>query len=651
MRGGHFKKRAVAGHYRPAEDNRPSTAPFDSGNPPPRAETVRPSPRASRKATRLPPTVADADARATIAADPALDAPRRRLFARKVRGRLDQFLVPVKVCCTIFNVASYPRDGHLTSRTRAGLVAALAGITLACLAAGPAAADTATAHPRTHARSAPSLIGSKVVRAAVRTEDLGAAIPRTGLTEITPAETRLFQDLRKLLTDRTLRYGTTAVYITDATTGEPIYAVHEDDGLNPASNVKLISTAASLDVLGPDWRYRTRVFGPTPDRDGVAHGDLYVYGSYDPTLAVTHLDGLAAALAESGIHRVDGDVLIGGNADRDGVAHSTLKIRVDGAAPGEPPAVTIEPDLGMTDVVVDAVTHKKGRSRLHVKIENITDPLGHERAVIRVSGYIRAKRHRMYWRRVGNRALFTAYALRAALTRAGIEVTGNPRQLEFADYVRAAGDSYLPVELATHSSNTLAAIVRRTNKKSINRLADRVVMTAGAGAYGGEPSMEKGVRLMRAWLQQRADIAPDQVRLDSGSGLSYQTRISARQVVRVLREATGLRGASETDDTSANFDPVTSAYRASLSIAGTDGTLRHRFRGTPIRGHMIGKTGTLTRIIALSGLLTGADGHTLAFSLVTNNHRNGARHRVRKDHERIVEALYRYLRTRAAEPE
>ncbi len=530
-------------------------------------------------------------------------------------------------------------------------MAALAGFALLGTSVGPAAADTKTSTARARPRAAldHSLVGSKVVRAAVRSEDLAPAIPRTGLAVVSPAETQLFRDLRKLLTDRTLRYGTTAVYITDARTGQPIYAVHEDDGLNPASNLKLISSAASLDVLGPDWRYRTRVFGPTPDRDGVAHGDLYVYGSYDPTLGVSHLDALASALAESGIHRVDGDILIGANADRDGVAYSTLKIRIEGAAAGEPPSVTIEPDVGMADVVVDAVTHKKGRSRLQVKLEQTTDPLGHERVQVHVSGYIHAKRHRTYWRRVGNRALFTAYALRAALVRAGIEVTGTPQQREFADYVRDAGDSYLPVELAAHSSKTLAAIVRRTNKKSINRLADRVVMTAGAAAYGGEPSMEKGVRLMRAWLAQRADIPADQVRLDSGSGLSYQTRISARQVVRVLREATGLRGAAETDDNAAPDDPVADAYRASLAIAGTDGTLRHRFRGTPIRGHMIGKTGTLTRIIALSGLLTGADGRTLAFSLLTNNHRKGARHRVRKDHERIVEALYRYLRARAAQ--
>jgi D-alanyl-D-alanine carboxypeptidase/D-alanyl-D-alanine-endopeptidase (penicillin-binding protein 4) len=154
--------------------------------------------------------------------------------------------------------------------------------------------------------------------------------------------------------------------------------------------------------------------------------------------------------------------------------------------------------------------------------------------------------------------------------------------------------------------------------------------------------MAKGVRLMRHWLASRAQIDPDSVVLDTGSGLSYKTEFSAHAVVDVMRQAAGFR------DVEAGAEPnaTEKAWRASLAVAGRDGTLRRRFRSTPIRGHMLGKTGTLTRIIALSGIIDGADGTPLAFSIVTNDHRSGYRYEVRKQHEALVKAMYDYARAR-----
>lgn len=524
------------------------------------------------------------------------------------------------------------------------LLIGLAALVLVCALSAPSAADTAKS-----AKSQRSAVSSRtstlptrnVVKAAARTAEIATNVPRTALAEVTAVEERLFADLHRLATGRALRRGTTAIYITDARTGEEIYALHEDAPLNPASNVKLIATAATMDVLGPDWRYRTRLYGPTPDPDGVANGDVYLRGSFDPTLGVSHLERLAERLIERGIHRIDGDVLIG-DPDRDAVATAKLQIKLAAGAIGAPPEVVIEPATDLVELVVDAKTYKSGRTAIKVTTSTVTDELGHEKVRVHVTGRMRRGAKRTYWRVVRNRSLFTAHAMRSALQAAGIEVTGTARNVDFSEYVRMAGPSYLPVQLATHRSATMAAIIARVNKRSINRLADRVLMSAGAAAFGGDPTMAKGVRLMQHWLASRADIDPAQVVLDTGSGLSYNTKLSAKIVVDVLRQAAGLR------DVEAGAEPSATerAWRASLAVAGRDGTLRRRFKKTELRGHLFGKTGTLTRIIALSGIIAAGDGTPLAFAIVTNDHRPGYRYEVRKQHEALVQAMYKYARAR-----
>src|SRR5690606_5649757 len=89
------------------------------------------------------------------------------------------------------------------------------------------------------------------------------------------AEALLREELEAVWSGRTLRRGVTAVYVVDARTGEKLYAVHADDKLNPASNVKLFTAATVLDQLGPDWRYITRLLGAAPDPSGTADGSLY----------------------------------------------------------------------------------------------------------------------------------------------------------------------------------------------------------------------------------------------------------------------------------------------------------------------------------------------------------------------------------------
>jgi D-alanyl-D-alanine carboxypeptidase/D-alanyl-D-alanine-endopeptidase (penicillin-binding protein 4) len=514
------------------------------------------------------------------------------------------------------------------------LAAAALLLLLAVPAPRPAAAAPAGAKAKSRAaKSAPTraIRGPKAVAASAKSF-------RTAIVHPSLRDTTFFASLDRLRATRPLKRGTTAIYVVDARTGEEIYAVHEDEPMNPASNVKLISTAAVMHYLGPDWRFDTRLFGPTPDARGVLLGDVYLRGSWDPTLTVSHLDDFGAQLVERGISRIEGDVLVGPRARRDSVFAAKYQVVVmPGAKVGDPAIVKVDAPPTLIDLVNTAVT---GRGKLTpiVKVTEVADAAGQVRIQVAVSGKVAIGRPRTT-KHTPNLPAFTGHGLRAALERAGITITGQVRTAEFADYVQATASRFLPVELAVHRSIDLAAMISMINKRSINGMADRLTRLAGALAYGGEPSMDKGVRLMKRWLADTTGITEDQVVLDTGSGLSYKTQLSARQVVRVLRE-----GAGYCDSTASHHhDPqVDKLFRRSLSVAGIDGTLRGRYGKSLVRGKLVGKTGTLTGIISLAGFI-GANGRELAFAIITNGHVPAQRPGVRDEQRLMVETMYRYL--------
>lgn len=590
---------------------------------------------------------------------------------------------------------------------------------------GASAAPTA---PVTSGKARPAIPPARKARPSTRRASRPALRDRrlSALTrqrdEITP-EDQLRQSLDTIWSGPHLRRGTTAVYVVDTRTGRALYAANEDESLNPASNVKLISTAAALDVLGPDHRYHTRVLGPEPDSDGVVAGHLYMLGEYNPSLHVAHVRALAQTLAERGITEVQGDIHVGLHPWRESVARPRLTIRVQGTSPDQPPAVTIEPASGFVAPNITAVTDKRARrrTRIAVDLQRLEDDVAGDSYQLDVSGTISPGRQRTFGRWLSRGPQLTGHILRQGLIDAGIPVSGTVRRSSLAEYIASACNG-LPIELARHESPPLSEIVAAVNKYSINRLADRVVMTAAAQHYGGEPSMKNAVRLMEEWLRDRANVNPNHVYLDTGSGLSYNTQLTARQIVKVLRAASGLQreagqtapappgnpleqvtagatapegavasnarraapgvapgaapestpdvvpgaapasvpglggGAPLAVDDSAEADTpdeilarraIQAAFRDSLSVGGMDGTLRRRFRRGPIRGKVVGKTGTLTQVIALSGIVAIGDGPTVAFAIVSNGHDRRKRNRVRREHESIVNALYAYLQARA----
>lgn len=433
-----------------------------------------------------------------------------------------------------------------------------------------------------------------------------------------------------------LRYGVTGLFVADARTGEALFSVNADDALNPASNVKMISTATALELLGPDFRYPTRLLGATPDA-GVVHGDVYLLGSYDPTLTVGDLDALAASAAARGITRIDGDIVVGADPTRDGVYRAVIPLDVRAGDPGGVAIASAPAGMDLLSITTIARTAKTAtRPRLSSQVATTTDATGHLRLAVTIGGTIGKGGAIRYSVVTRERTATAAYTLRAALRAHGVAIGGETRTAELPEFVAASvSASGLPIELARHESARLADIIIRVNKWSINWLADRVIMTAAALVKREPPSMDLALSAMYDWLIRHPGIARSEVVVDTGSGLSYHTRITPHELVSIVRSAAGF---------AAGGDPALSrAWLDSLSIGGTDGTLSSRFRAPDMRGRIRGKTGTLSTVIALSGVLEVDPQRPLAFSLVTNGDSPLSPRQVRRAHEQVVGLLCRYL--------
>ncbi|MEO7733892.1 MAG: D-alanyl-D-alanine carboxypeptidase/D-alanyl-D-alanine-endopeptidase, partial [Kofleriaceae bacterium] len=391
--------------------------------------------------------------------------------------------------------------------------------------------------------------------------------------------------------------------------------------------------------LGPDYRYPTRLLGQVPDA-GVVRGDVYLLGSYDPTLSTADLDEIATAVAARGVTRIDGSIVVGADPTRDGLYRAIVPIDVRAGEPGAPAIASAPAGMDLVSLTVTAKTARTAaRPRLTYQVETTRDGAGHPRMRVTIGGTIGKGGDAKYALATRERTAAAAYTLRAALRAHGVALDGDFKTAELGDFVGDASvAAAIPIELGRHDSPRLAEIIAQVNKWSINWLADRVIVTAAALARRQPPSMELALGAMYDWLNRHPRIAKENLVVDTGSGLSYHTRITAHELVSIVRSAAGFASGADAGDAA-----LARAWLDSLSIAGTDGTLSHRFRGGDVRGRIRGKTGTLSTAIALSGVLDIDPQRPLAFSLVTNGDTPLSKGYVRRAHEQVVALLCRYL--------
>jgi D-alanyl-D-alanine carboxypeptidase/D-alanyl-D-alanine-endopeptidase (penicillin-binding protein 4) len=410
------------------------------------------------------------------------------------------------------------------------------------------------------------------------------------------------------------RVGVLALSLDD---GRTVFAKDPDALFNPASNVKLFTSAAALARLGPDYRFETEFLVDAASRGRGSVRALYVRGKGDPTLVTERLWAIAGDLAHLGIRRVgdlvlddgwfDGERLGPGFDQEDGdrsylaptgalsLNFNSVAIHVaPGARRGDRGRVELEPASSYFEVENRVVTAGPRATRQLVA----SSQPGNGRQRIVVSGRVpQGGRPQVFWRKIDDPPAYLGHTLRRLLELRGVVVTGRIRAGEVPPDARLAHVS---------ESEPLGDVVRKLNKTSNNFVAEQILKTLGAEARGAPGSWAKGIDATEEFLAQ-IGIPRGSYVMRNGSGLNDANRFSARQTVTLLR---AMRGRST----------VWPEFLTSLPVAGRDGTIRWRMEGTEAVGRVRAKTGTLGNVASLSGYVETAAGEPIAFAILVNDY-------------------------------
>jgi D-alanyl-D-alanine carboxypeptidase/D-alanyl-D-alanine-endopeptidase (penicillin-binding protein 4) len=402
---------------------------------------------------------------------------------------------------------------------------------------------------------------------------------------------------------------------------ERLFALNDGMLLVPASVAKLVSVATAADAVGWEYRYTTTLRATGPIVDGVLRGDLLVVGSGDPSIGGRAGDDLSTwveALRAAGIRRIEGRIIGDDDAFEEprpqlawawddlgyttGALFGALNLAENrttvtitaGSAPGAPATITVDPRLGFRVVTNRVTTGEAGSPQLVWPEQRPGDPS------LTVAGSIPAAAPPSVMSiAVGNPTLWFASALKGRLVRDGIEIGGDAVDVD--DVVPAPARDTATV-VHTHRSRTLAEIAQPLLKDSINLYAEALMrLNAAPGAFPTNDAALEGLRRrLDAW-----GIAAASYQLVDGSGLSRRDAMSADAVLSLLERMADPSGQS--------------AFVAGLPIAGVDGSLSTRMKGTPAENNVRAKTGTMSNIRTLAGYVTTRDGERLAFVVLINN--------------------------------
>ena len=373
---------------------------------------------------------------------------------------------------------------------------------------------------------------------------------------------------------------------------KPLISLNARQAMNPASTMKLLTTYAGLDLLGPAYTWKTEAWLDGELKDGVLHGDLVLKGYGDPKFTIEQFWLWLAELRARGLREIRGNLVLDrsffdlpphdpADFDSDPVRaynvgpnalllnFNTLRLRY--LPDGDKLNVITEPPLD--GIRLDNRLIPEPASGCDDWDDRVAVQPGGD-SVILQCGYPGECGEREHNLNLMPHMRYVEAVFRALWKELGGTLQGELRE------GAAGNDAKL---FSTHHSDPLSAIIRDINKFSNNVMARQLFLTLGAAE---QASIERSVQAVQNWLhRQRLDF-PELV-LENGAGLSRNERISAQHLAQLLQRAA--------------THPLNAELRASLPILGVDGSVKKRLRESPSAGHAHLKTGTLEGVKTIAG--------------------------------------------------
>jgi len=405
-----------------------------------------------------------------------------------------------------------------------------------------------------------------------------------------------------------------SIYIKEAGSGGRVIASLNDSVTRtPASVIKVLTTYAAVLELGFSYRWPTQFYTTGYVKNGVLHGDLIVKGFGDPTLDWEDVEQIATQIRQKGIRTITGNIVIDRSYFKVGTQNSS---RFD-EHPHSP--YNAMPDAMMFNERIsticvtpnqNSVTKKYPDNSyiIHNQLQRVNKPckgryswpqvkVDDSKAVPEV--WLKGK----ISNRCGNRNICKVvtkpyksfyYALKDALKTAGVTVKGTMRLQKVPSSAQI---------LFTHYSEPLEKIIAKTAKKSNNLYARHLLLFLGAKRYGAPATLKKGRKAVMEILRQHHALGPGRLEIDNGSGLSRTAKLNAKILAALLDDA---------------YERYGMRWMRTLSIAGVDGTIKRRFRGTVVKNRAWMKTGTLKRVKNIAGYVKSREGRYYTTVIIVN---------------------------------
>jgi D-alanyl-D-alanine carboxypeptidase/D-alanyl-D-alanine-endopeptidase (penicillin-binding protein 4) len=453
--------------------------------------------------------------------------------------------------------------------------------------------------------------------------DCAKAHPALPVAVVSPTQ-QLRSDLLAAVNAPGVQRATWGIAVQSLARGERLFDLNARTLMVPASVAKLVSVATAVDAVGWDYRFATtlRAGGPISD-DGVLHGDLLIVGSGDPAIGGRGGDDLSTwvtALAAAGIRRIEGRIVGVDDAFEEprpgfawswddlgystgaifgglNLAENRLAVTVSpGAVAGAPTTVAFNVDAQDLPITNRSITGAPGSAPLLWPEMRPGEAAG---SVLTIAGSIPiGSAPQTMLVSAGNPTAWFARVLRRRLLASGIDVAGGAVD---ADDVSIPSPDSAPI-IYTYQSHPLSEIAQPLMKESINLYGEAVQRLNGSGPppRTNDQALEGVKRRLLSW-----GVPEDGFQLVDGSGLSRRDVLAPDTLLTILARMYDAGGQSP--------------WMAMMPIAGVDGTLEARMKGTPAENNVRAKTGTMSNVRSIAGYVRTRDGEPLAFVVIVNN--------------------------------